>query len=322
MPLVRIGHLSTFYHTSILIQARGEAARALESEIDWRMFGTGPEIIDALGKKELDLAYVGLPPSIIGIARGVKIRCVAGGHIEGTVLCGKNRFKGFPEADHLGDILEQFRGLKIGVPGTGSIHDVILRECLDRFGLSNAVEVIHYSWADLITEEAVRNELSAAIGTPALAVALRRYADSKVLYPPSRLWPSNPSYGILADSAFLAERRNVAEKFLAMHEDATALLRNRPEEASGIISDYVGIIDKEFVLDTIRLSPKYCAQLTEDYIASTMRFVASMKKLGYIPDEIPPSEIFDTSLIKKVHPGGSHYEEGIHLADRALDDAY
>jgi NitT/TauT family transport system substrate-binding protein len=313
VAVLRIGHLSTFYHTSILILAKGDAARALDTDVVWRMFGTGPEIIAAFGRKELDLAYVGLPPSIIGIDRGVKIRCVAGGHIEGTVFCGKNRFRGFPETDHLGEILKQFRGLKVGVPGTGSIHDVILRDRLERFGLRDAVEVVNYSWADRITEAAARDEVSAAIGTPALAVALRRYAKSKVLYPPSRLWPSNPSYGILADCSFLAERRKLTGKFLAMHEEATSVLRNSPEEASRMISNYVGIIDKEFVMETIRLSPKYCAQLTEGYISSTMRFVRSMKQLGYIHNEIPASEIFDTSLIVEVHPGGGHYEEGIHL---------
>jgi NitT/TauT family transport system substrate-binding protein len=99
-----------------------------------------------------------------------------------------------------------------------------------------------------------------------------------------------------------------------MHEEATYLLRHRPEEASEIISNYVGIIDKEFVLETIRLSPKYCAQLTEGYIDATMRFVKSMKQLGYIQNEIPSSEIFDTSLIEEVHPVGGHYEEGIHLS--------
>jgi NitT/TauT family transport system substrate-binding protein len=314
VTVLRIGHLSTFYHTSILILARGDAAQVLDTDVEWKMFGTGPGIIDAFGRKELDLAYVGLPPAIVGIDRGVRIRCVAGGHIEGTVLCGKNRFRGFPETDRLEEIMKQLRGLKVGVPGSGSIHDVILRDCLERFGLGDEVEVVNFPWADLITESAARDELSAAIGTPALAVALRRYAKSKVLYPPSRLWPSNPSYGILADCDFLAAHRNVAEKFLAMHEEATSMLRDRPEEASGIISHYVGFIDKEFVLDTIRLSPKYCAQITEGYIDATTRFVTSMKKLGYIRSEISPSQIFDTSLIVKVHPCGDHYEEGIHLS--------
>lgn len=314
MPDLRIGHLSTFYHTSILLLARGGAASSLNADVEWRMFGTGPEIVSAFERNELDLAYVGLPPAIIGIDRGVKIKCVGGGHIEGSVISGKSRFRGFPEVDRLDEILKQFRGLKIGVPGRGSIHDVILKDCLDRFDLTDKIEIVNYSWADQITEAVVRNELPAAVGTPALAVALKRYADGKVLYPPSKLWPSNPSYGILADSRFLLNQGDTVERFLSMHEEATFFLRHSPEEAAKIISNYVGFIDKEFVMDTLRISPKYCAQLTEDYIDSTVGFVKTMKRLGYINREIPSSEIFDTSLIKRVHREGDHYEEGIHTA--------
>lgn len=310
---LRIGHLSTFYHTSIILLARGEAARFLDADIQWRMFGTGPEIVDAFERNELDLAYVGLPPAIIGIDRGVKIKCVAGGHIEGTVLSGKNRFRGFPETDRLDDILKQFRGLKIGVPGRGSIHDVILKDCLDRFGLAGEIEIVNYSWADQITEAVIRVELSAAVGTPALAAALKRYADGKVLYPPSKLWPSNPSYGILADSRFLLTHRDAVERFLTMHEEATSFLRNSPEETAKIIADYVGFIDEDFVLDALQISPKYCAQLTDAYIDSTMQFVKAMERLGYIKRELLSSDIFDASLIRKVHPEGDHYGEGIQI---------
>jgi len=310
---LRIGHLSTFYHTSIILLARGETAGFLDADIQWRMFGTGPEIVGAFERNELDLAYVGLPPAIIGIDRGVKIKCVAGGHIEGTVLSGKNRFRGFPETDRLDDILKQFRGLKIGVPGRGSIHDVILRDCLDRFGLAGEIEIVNYSWADQITEAVNRDELSAAAGTPALAAALKRYADGKILYPPSKLWPSNPSYGILADRRFLLTRRDAVERFLTMHEEATAFLRNSPEETAKVIADYVGFIDEDFVLDVLQISPKYCAQLTDAYIYSTMQFVKAMERLGYIKRELLASDIFDASLIKKVHPEGDHYSEGIQI---------
>ncbi len=33
---------------------------------EWKLFGTGPAIVDAFKKRELDMAYIGLPPAIIG----------------------------------------------------------------------------------------------------------------------------------------------------------------------------------------------------------------------------------------------------------------
>ena len=308
-----IGHLSTFYHTSILLMAEGDIEKHLGADVEWRLFGTGPAIVEAFGRGEIDIAYIGLPPSIIGIDRGIGIKCIAGGHVEGSVLCGKGQYRGFPETDKLEDILRQFRGLRIGVPGRGSIHDVIIRECLERFDLKEKIEVVNFPWADQVTEAVIRDEVSAAVGTPALSVAIKRYADGRVLYPPSRLWPNNPSYGIVVDKDFLNREREMVERFLVLHEDATSLIRNKPRHAAKIIADYVGFIDAEFVVDTFKVSPRYCAQLTDDYISSTMEFVRVMKRLGYIDREIPSDEIFDTSLIRKIHTAEDHYGDGISI---------
>jgi NitT/TauT family transport system substrate-binding protein len=308
---VRIGHLSTFYHTSILLMAKNQVDNQLDAKVEWRLFGTGPAIVDAFKKGEIDLAYIGLPPAIIGIDKGLRIKCIAGGHIEGTVLSGGKQYRGFPELKDIGEILEQLDGHKIGVPGKGSIHDVIITECLEKFNLIERIEVVNFQWADQIIEAVCKGHVSASVGTPALAVAVKRYADGKILYPPSRLWPNNPSYGILVDKDFLTKNRRLLERFLILHEEMTSFLRNRAVEASEIISDYVGFIDKEFVLGTLKISPKYCAQITDAYISSTMEFVKVLKKLGYISRQISSNEIFDTSLIKKIHPSKDHYCDGI-----------
>lgn len=304
---LRIGHLSTFYHTSILMIAMD----TLGDGAEWKLFGTGPAIVKAFEKGQIDLAYIGLPPAIIGIDRGVAITCVAGGHIEGTVISGRDNFKGAPELRRLDEILKQFSGRKIGVPGKGSIHDVILTECLSRFNLVNEIEVIHFNWADQIIDAVKKGEVQASFGTPALTVALKRYANGKVLYPPSELWPHNPSYGILVQRKFLENENEIVEKFLVLHEEATVFLRNKPLEAARAISDYVGVVDEDFILDTLKVSPKYCASLTDQYISSTIDFVKILKELGYISQEISSTEIFDDSLIKKIHPSKDHYEDGI-----------
>jgi len=304
---LRIGYLSTFYHTSVLMTARGIPSGDAGFEAEWRLFGTGPAIVDAFKKRTLDMAYIGLPPSIIGIDSGVVIKCIAGGHVEGTVISGQNRYKGFPEVGSLDEILKQFIGLTIGVPGKGSIHDVILNDVLQRYGLRNDIEVMNFQWADQVLEAMHRREVSATVGTPALAAAVKRFAQGRILYPPWKLWPNNPSYGILAEQTFLERERALAERFLTLHEDAAAFLRNSPCEAAGIIADSVGVVDKALVLDAISISPRYCACITDEYIASTMQFVKVLKRLGYIRREISSGEIFDTSLIHKIHPEKNHY---------------
>lgn len=304
---VRIGHLSTFYHTAVLLMARGTAPERLGADVEWRLMGTGPAIMASFGRGELDLAYIGLPPAIIGIERGSSVVCVAGGHIEGTVMAGRDCWRGFPEIDDLGTVLGQFKGLKLGVPGTGSIHDVILKDCLERHGLSGKIEVVNYPWADLVTEAVVTNEVAAAFGTPALAVAIRRFAGGRILYPPSRLWPGNPSYGVVVSRAFLEDHRPCVERFLRLHEEATAVFRSDPDTAAREIAAHVGIIDKDFILETLRVSPHYCARLTEAYVAATMTFARALRRLGYIGREVAEREIFDSSLIDSIHTEPDHY---------------
>jgi NitT/TauT family transport system substrate-binding protein len=286
----------------------------IHADIEWKLFGTGPAIVNAFEKKEIDIAYIGLPPAIIGIERGVPMICIAGGHVEGTVVCGKAHYKGHPEIVRMSDILTQFRGMTIGVPGKGSIHDVILQESLRRAGLEKEIAVKNFPWADMVMEAVKKDEVAAAFGTPALAVSVRRFAGGKILFPPSLLFPNNPSYGILVDRQFLHDKQSLVEQFLHSHEAATAFIRTCPLEAADMIARHVGFIDAQFVLETLAVSPRYCSHLTDEYIASTMDFAQLLGDLGYIKRRVSVDEIFDRSLISKVHPESHHYDEGIHLS--------
>lgn len=312
--LLRIGHLSTFYHTAMLLMADKSLCAGIDAEIEWKLFGTGPAIVNAFEKKEIDLAYLGLPPAIIGIERGVPIICIAGGHIEGTVISSRQLYRGYPEISNLNDILAQFSDRTIGVPGKGSIHDVILQQCIRNAGLERSVGVRNFAWADMVLEAIIRDEIAAAFGTPALAVSIKHYAGGIILYPPSLLWPNNPSYGILVDRTFLRDNPSLVEQFLRSHEAATASVRSEPDRAAESIATHIGFIDASFVRETFDVSPKYCSQLTDVYIASTMDFVRILHSLGYIRRLIDVDGIFDRSLISRTHPEPEHYSTGISAA--------
>ena len=57
---------------------------------------------------DIDVGYIGLPPVMIGIENGLKIKCVAGGHIEGTVMVAPKSYKSFDELKSLKAVLKQF----------------------------------------------------------------------------------------------------------------------------------------------------------------------------------------------------------------------
>ena len=301
---LRIGHLSTFYHTAFVLMGTGWLA---ESGIDasWKLFPSGPDIMKAMGAGEIDLAYIGLPPAMIGIDRGMPVKCIAGGHVEGTVLVAQGKYLSIDEIGDEKAALEQFAGKIIGCPPKGSIHDIIIRDLLGRYGGLD-VDVYNFAWADFALAALTDGEIEAAVGTPALAVGVRRFAGGKIVIPPHRLWPHNPSYGIVATTDLL-KREKVARAFLLAHERASAFIRDEPRAAAKIVAQVTGIVDEEYVLECYRVSPRYCAALSPEYIASTMRFAAVLHRLGYTSRTLTEAEIFDRRLIDAVHPEPPHY---------------
>ena len=312
MKQLNIGYLSTMYHTSHLIKATGWVEQEIGIPSSWQLFPTGPAMVEAFAAGTIDIGYIGLPPAMIGMERGVPITCIAGGHIEGTVMIGKNNFLSFNELKDIVKVLTQFSGHCLGTPTRGSIHDVIIRNLI---GEKEApVEVRNYAWADLIPEAIDRGEVSGAVGTPPLAVISRMECATKIIIPPENLWPYNPSYGIVVRKELFGEK-GVLEDFCRLHEKASNLIREKPEEAATIVSREIKVVDKGFVTQAFAISPKYCASLPQSYRDSTMRFVPVLSKLGYITKPLLEEAVFDLSIITKTHPQPEHYSDPAGIPD-------
>lgn len=299
-----IGHLSTVYHTSFILEGTDWLQKA-GIDAKWKLFASGPDILKAFESGDIDLGYIGLPPVIIGVTRGIPFKCIAGGHVEGTVMIAQKEYEGIGELGEPGLVLRQFEGGAIGTPPKGSIHDVIARELIDK--LQYNIQVKNYPWADFMLDALVDGEILAAAGTPPLAVAAKRFCGAKIVIPPHRLWPNNPSYGIIVRDKFM-ENEEVLLTFLKLHERASNFIRNEPWEAAKIVAGLTQIVDPDFVLEAYKISPKYCAALSPEYVASTMGFVKVLKQLGYISRPVAEGEIFDYRLIKKSHPEKPHYD--------------
>ena len=194
----------------------------------------------------------------------------------------------------------------LGTPTRGSIHDVIIRNLIDE--KAAPVEVINYSWADLIPEAIDRGEVVGAVGTPPLAVLSKLECATKIVIPPDNLWPYNPSYGIVVRKELFSEK-GILEDFLQLHEKASNLIREQPEEAAAIVAREIMVVESDFVTQAFAISPKYCAALPQAYRDSTMRFVPVLTKLGYISKPLAEEAVFDLTIIEKTHPQPEHYSD-------------
>ena len=311
---VRIGFLSTIYHTSFILMCQNWIENKLKLKSEWELHGTGPSIIGKLLKKELDIGYIGLPPTIIGIDKGASIKCVAGGHVEGTIMVAPAQFKTYHELNqNMGDVFKQFTGKVIGVPKQGSIHDVILRDWIGKVGLTGKVQIRNYEIADFILIDMEEGLLDGAVGTPALATFLAQHLNTKTIIPTSVMWSYNPSYGIIVKDSLISKNPEIVEGFIKLHMEACKLLREKPTEIAKIVEKEIELIKTDFISSTYQLSPKYCAALPPEFVDSTLKFVTTLRQLNYIEKNLQESDIFDFSFIRKIHPEKHHYEDGINL---------
>lgn len=258
---------------------------------------------DAFASGDLDVGYIGLPPVMIGIENGLKVKCVGGGHVEGTVMVAPESYKTFDELGSVDAVLKQFEGKIIGTPSKGCIHDVIIREMTNNYD----IEIKNFSWADFIPDAIEEGEIAAGVGTPSLATVISRRFASNVVIPPHNLWPYNPSYGIVVKEELIDESPEFITDFLKAHEDACNLVRLHPEQAAEIALKEIRVVDKDFVLDTYKISPKYCASIPDEYIESTLKFIPVLQRLGYMKWDLKQENIFNLEFIREVHPKPAHY---------------
>ena len=305
---LRIGYLSTVYHTSFILKGTNWLEDKMDVKANWKLFGGGPGIVEAFDKKEVDIGYIGLPPVMIGVDRGIALKCVGGGHVEGTVFIAKNVYNSLDYLNHdLGSVFHQFVGKTIGAPSKGSIHDVIIRNYIKEAGLENNITIKNFEWADLIPEAIMEGDIAGAVGTPPLAVLCARTFKSKIIIPPNKLWPYNPSYGIIVSEKIIQEFPIFVKRFLKLHEKACNFIRKQPEKAAEIVSNVIGLIDKDFILEVYRISPNYCASLPDAFIKSTLAFVPVLQKLKYVTKNLTQRDIFDLRFIEKIHNEPPHY---------------
>ena len=74
-----------------------------------------------------------------------------------------------------------------------------------------------------------------------------------------------------------------------------------------MITDKSKIVDAKSTQDVLAISPRYCSSLPEEHIEAPLKFVPVLRKIGRPKEALSLDQIFDCSIIKKIHPEPPHY---------------
>lgn len=282
---LRIGHFPNITHVQALV-ARGMARRGqgwFEQRLgpgvrlDWFIYNAGPSAMEAIFADSIDLAYVGPSPAINAYAkaRGEDIRIVAGAVEGGAALVVQ------PDAGLRGPA--DFRGKRIATPQLGNTQDVSARAWLTAGGLrvtptGGDAQVIPTANPDQLALFQ-RRQLDAVWTVEPWVTRLEMEAGGQVLVEEREAVTT-----VLASSAkFLRDRRDLARRFVAAHEELTAWMEANPDDAQLLVREELAAQTRTEVKPELVARAWARIVLTPSVSRSALEgFVAKAKDAGFL----------------------------------------
>jgi NitT/TauT family transport system substrate-binding protein len=236
---IRVGHFPNVTHVQALVarnfdrQGREWFSARLGAglKVEWYAYNAGPSAMEAIFANTLDLTYVGPSPAINAHARsrGEEIRIVAGAVNGGSALVVQPDTSLAKPAD--------FRGKRIATPQFGNTQDVAARAWLAGGGLritqtGGDAQVLPTANADQLGLFQ-RRQVDAVWTVEPWVSRLELEAGGKIL-----IDEKDAVTTVLASSAkFLAARRDLVRRFVAVHRALTDWINENPDEAQRMIRD-------------------------------------------------------------------------------------
>lgn len=237
--VLRVGHFPNVTHAQGLIghgfsrEGKGWFEERLGEgiRIEWFVFNAGPSAMEALLAGSIDLAYVGPNPALNAFIRtgGDEVRVVAGAARGGAALVvqGDGRIR----SD------EDFRGKRVATPQFGNTQDVACRAWLMDRGFK-----VTQTGGDVLvipTENPDQvplfqdGKIDAAWTVEPWVSRLETEAGARIHFEEK----DAVTTVLVASARFLAERRDLARRFVAAHAELTAWIGAHPDEAKKRIGD-------------------------------------------------------------------------------------
>lgn len=294
--VLRVGHFPNITHAQALVahnlsrQGKGwfEDRLGPGTRIEWFVYNAGPSAMEAVFAHSIDLTYVGPGPALNAYTKsnGAEVRLIAGAANGGAALVVQPDQNLKTPAD--------FRGKKIATPQLGNTQDIACRAWLIGGGLKitqlgGDAQVLPAQNPDQLA--LFQQKRVDAVWTIEPWVSrLERESGGKIL-----IEERDVATTILVSSVkYLAEKRELAKKFVQAHAELTEWMVKNPEEAQKIIQTELREETKsEMAPDLIAQSWKRIVFTSETPRAAVESFMQSSLKTGFIKTAPDLSKLFE-----------------------------
>ena len=275
-----IGHLIPIvgFETGIFSNSFGNQT-AIESYI----FDSGPQVIESLFAKSVDLAYVGPGPVINGFLQSDKkdLKILAGAASGGaSFIIHPNS-----EINSTRDLVDK----RIAAPPIGNTQDVSLRTFLSENGLKPAekggsVVVLNTANAEIFTLFA-KGDIDAAWIPEPWATVLIEQLNGKRLFYEEELWPNQQFASVLliGRTEFIEKNPEIVNEWIKTHNEIVSWINDHPKETKTIFQQFLknelGRTIPEKIIDESFSN----IEITSDPISDSIyTFAERANSLGYL----------------------------------------
>jgi len=205
---VRLGYLRNDLHhlpAWVAIEKGFFREKGLDVEVAG-IFNAGPEQMSAFASKSIDIGYLGMAPSVTGLAnRSASVKAVKLSNTEGSAIVVRK------DSD-INDI-KALEGKTIAIPGHATVQDFLIRKALDNAGIDiKRVNMMVIKPPEMIPA-LTNKQIDAFIAWephPSKAVSM---GVGRVLMPSSKIWKGHPCCVVAVQGDFYKSNPKVVKAF-------------------------------------------------------------------------------------------------------------
>lgn len=206
--------------------------------IETKIFDSGPQVIESIFARSIDLAYVGPGPAINGFLKSDHNMKILSGAASGGAS-----FVVHPNSEI--DSVEDFSGKKIAAPQIGNSQDVSLRNYLQENGLAplekgGSVVVFNIPNPDIYTLF-VKGEIDAAWVPEPWATILVQELDGKRLFYEEDIWPNKQFASVLliGRTEYIEKNPELVQNWIESHDKTVNWINTNPNKSELIFNAFM-----------------------------------------------------------------------------------